>query len=164
MKRKLIDERGRIFGLVSVIDILAILVVIVLAFAVYTRFFSREQTAISVENDTFTYELRVNGVRTWTVDAFQEGDRLYNSENGVYLGQVTGVSYEPAVQEARLTDGTYVLAPVEDRYDMLLTIEVDGLVNGERYFASRTYELNVNARVSIITKYCATTGTVWSIG
>lgn len=72
--KKLVDEKGRLFGKVSLIDIFVILFALVLAVAVYLRFFTNETTSLRGENDTFTYTLRVNGVRSWTVDGFREGD------------------------------------------------------------------------------------------
>ena len=164
MRRKLVDEQGRIFGAVSVIDILVVLVVIVLAFAVYTRFFERAETAVSSSaQNTFTYEMRVPAVRQGTMESFRVGDKVYDSENDAVLGIITDIAVEDAMKETRLADGSYVLAPVQNRYDITLTIEASGLVADGRYYASKTYEINANAKLDFYTKYCTTTGLVWSI-
>ena len=52
--KKLVDEKGRLFGKVSLIDIFVILFALVLAVAVYLRFFTNETTSLRGENDTCT--------------------------------------------------------------------------------------------------------------
>ena len=164
MKRKLIDEQGRIFGIVSVIDILVVLVVIVLGFAIYTRFFERAETSLSSsKQDEFTYEMRVAAVREGTRDSFRVGDGVYDNENGAFLGIITKIDVNEAMKDARLSDGTYVFSKVQDRYDVTLTIEADGLISDGRYYASKTYEINTNTKLDFYTKYCTSTGVIWRI-
>lgn len=163
MKRKLIDEKGRLFGAVSLIDILAVLIVVVLGFAVYTRFFTKEATAVAAVNDTFEYDLRIENVRMLTIDALREGDRIYDTDNDIYLGTITGIEYEDALVESKLADGTYAYAPAENRYDVTLHITAEGLVSSGRYYASRSFEISANAQVWFHTKYCSTSGFVWEI-
>lgn len=164
MKRRLIDEQGRIFGVVSVIDILVVLIAVLLCFAVYTRFFVKAETSVSsAAQDKFTYEIMVASVREGTKNNLRIGDLVYESENGALIGVITDVSYKDAVTETPLSDGTYVLGPVQDRYDVLLTVEADGLISDGRYYASKTYEINANSKLDFFTKYCTSAGVVWSI-
>ena len=163
MKRKLIDEKGLIFGRISAIDILVVLVVLVLCAAIYMRFFTKTETAAFVQNDSFSYQINMRQVRMSTYDALQIGDVVYDNENGTRLGVITGMTYTPSMAELPLSDGTFVYAPVENRFDILLDIEADGLVSGNSYYASRIYEINVNSRVEFYTKYCLSSGVLWSI-
>jgi hypothetical protein len=162
-KVKIIDEKGRLFGKISLIDILVVVIVVVLAFAVYTRFFQKEQTAVAVSNDTFTYELKIKSVRDLTANALQVGDVLYDSDNETYLGKISNISVTPSYTESVTADGVYVVAPMENRYDVVLTIDSEGLISAGRYYASRTYELSVNASVGFHTKYLTASAFVWSI-
>ena len=164
MKRKLIDDRGRLFGVISVIDIGIVLVAFVLAAAVYSRFFSAEVTSVEVESVSFTYQLKVGTVRSYTVDALKVGDILYEPENGVCLGEIKNITVTDAVSEAVGIDGAYTLVPVEDRCDMVLDIEASGLISNGRYYAGRTFELGANAGVDFYTKYCSSSGRVLSVG
>lgn len=164
MKRKIIDEKGKIFGVISAIDILVVIVLVVLGAAVYVRFFSSSTTAVSVaKDDAFTYQLNVQEVRYATYEALRVGDYLYDKENGTKLGQITDISCKPAMGDYPLADGTIVYAPVVDRYEVLLTISAEGMVSNGRYYASRIYEIMTNSRVEFYTKYCITSGLVWTI-
>ena len=161
--KKLIDEKGRIFGKVSLLDIFVVLFALVMVLAIYLRFFSNETTSIRTGSDTFTYTLRVNGVRMWTVDGFHVGDKLWDWENDIYLGTITGIETTPATWEYDLINGSLTVANSEGRYDLYLSVEVDGLIRDGRHYASRTYEVGVNGSMAVYTKYCSVTGTVWSI-
>ena len=163
MNKKLIDEKGRLFGAVSIVDLFAVLLVIVLAFAVYSRFFTKETTALAAVNDTFTYVLRVESVRQVTVDVLRVGDVIYDTDNDIKLGVITDIEYGDAMRESKRADGSYVYTPVENRYDVTLTISADGLISSGRYYASRSFEISANAQVWFHTKYCSTSGTVWEI-
>lgn len=164
MSVKLFDKNGRLFGKISVIDILVIVIVIVLGFAVYSRFFTKETTAVATVNDNFEYQICVKGVRQLTADALRVGDRLYDSEHDTYLGTITAVEVKDSYGEYATLDGEYVVAPIENRVDVILTLSAEGLVSAGRYYASRTYELGVNSSLTFYTKYCCTTGYVWSVG
>ena len=163
MKRKFIDEKGRFFGVVSIIDIIVVAVLIVLAAAVYMRFFASDAPVTSAEGNTFTYEVKVRATRQEIADMIQIGDQLYDEENEYFIGTVTGVNSEPAMQQMQLMDGTYVNAPVENRYDVYIEVETEGLVSNGRYYAGRSYEVSVNDSLQFYSKYISTTGIIWSI-
>ena len=163
MKRKIIDENGKFFGLVSLLDIGAVLLAAALAFAVYTRFFTVETTSVTVGSAPFTYELRIQNVRDINEDSLLPGDVLYSTENNVVLGSVTQVEMVESVAAGLRADGVYVTAPAEDRYDLIVQVEAEGIVSGGRYFASRTFEISPNESIDFYTKYYTSSGTVWSV-
>ncbi len=163
MKRKFIDEKGRFFGVASIIDIVVVAVVIVLAAAVYMRFFANEESVTEAAGSTFTYEIKARAVRQEVADMIKVGDQLYDEENRYYIGDVVNVSVEPAVQQMVLSDGTYVNAPVENRYDVYIEVETQGLISNGRYYAERSYEVSVNEGIQFLSKYVSTSGVIWSI-
>ena len=161
---KIIDEKGRLFGKVSLIDIFVVLFALVMVLAVYLRFFSNETTSIRTGGEKFTYTVKVEGVRQWTVDGFHVGDKMWDSDHDTYIGTITAVRSEPSTWEFELSDGTYQVASREGRYDLYLTVEAEGIIKNGRYYASRTYEVGTNSAVYLYTKYCSVTATVWSMG
>lgn len=162
---KRIDNKGRIFGKVSVIDLFVVVFALAMVFAFYLRFFRSETTSVRAEDaDTFTYTVKIDGVRQWTVDGFHEGEQVWDSDNDTLLGTIKEIEAVPATAEVSLVNGTTVVTEKDNRFDIYLTIEADGLIseNG-RYFASRTYELGVNTPIYLYTKYCWVSGTVWDL-
>lgn len=164
MSRKILDEKGRLFGRINIIDVIVIIVAIVLVCGVYVKFSRNERTA-SVTSDlqTVTYQLEIKGVRNGIAGNLREGDLIWNEENGVQLGRITGVSVNGAKQANALADGTYVLGNVEDRFDVVLTIEGGCQIVNGRYYIERSDEISVNHEKKAYTKYCKFTGTVIGI-
>lgn len=162
-KRKLLDERGRLFGVISAVDILAVLLAAALAVMAYMRFFSGGEANVS--DDRFvpvTYQIRLERVREFTARAFREGDRLL-SDSGEDMGVIRDIQTGPAVQAVSTTDGQIRNMTSETYVEVILTVTADGSVNGDRYYAGRTFELGVNGQVNFTTKYVSTSGVIWDV-
>lgn len=165
MKRKLFDEDGRLFGKISLVDVMAVCLVLLVAMMVYVRFFTGGGEVISGSSDvTFTYTIVVPEVRSFTVDAMKVGDELYVEDDGVDLGKITDIRADQCMSREDTPDGRVVLMPVEGRYDVTITVEATGLVSSGRYYAARSYELNPNLEVKFYSKYVSATGRVKTVG
>ena len=87
---KVIDHNGRLFGKISVIDVLVILVVIALAGALYVKN-SRPHTSASVTTQTITYQVLVEGAQNYLKENIHVGDKVYDlnySSGGSALGSL----------------------------------------------------------------------------
>jgi FlaG/FlaF family flagellin (archaellin) len=159
---KIIDENGRLFGKISVIDIAVILVVAVVATAAYLKFNVIGETATSVKTTPTTYTVLVRGIRQTTADMFRPGDAVYN-ESGLTLGEVAAVETAPATTLATLQDGRYIISGIEERVDMTITVSANCSRSAGRFFVERTYELNVNSDYNLRSKYVTVYGTLMTI-
>lgn len=164
---KVIDQNGRLFGKISVIDLLVVAVVIVLAAALHFKS-GQTHTGITVTEQPITFQLRVRGVRSYVVDAIRVGDGLYDqnySSGGRALGEITDIQVErdPGTTMAYLNDGTVALIDTDDTVDLLITVKGQGLLNGKSYSVNRVYDLAVNSARAYYTRTSQFTGTVASI-
>ena len=162
---KIIDRNGRLFGKISIIDLLVILVVLVMAAALYVKTNHKEITSTTTVNTPITYQMLVRGVRTYVADAVQAGDLIYDPDrsSGGALGTITAVELQDGGKLAEFKDGTIETVPVEDGVDMLLTIEGSGLISDGRYIINRVYDIGVNSSRTFATKYAQFTGTIVQI-
>lgn len=162
---KIIDRNGRLFGKISVIDLLVIAVVIVMAAALYVKNNHKDITSTSVANTPITYQVLVSGVRNYVADAVREGDLLYDQvySSGGTLGTITTIEELPSGKLAEFKDGTVDIVPVEDGVNLLLTVEGSGLISEGRYLLNRVYALGINSSRSYYTKYAQFNGTVVNI-
>lgn len=162
---KLIDHNGRLFGKISVIDVLVVAVVAVLAVALSFKS-SQTHTGTNVSNDSITYQVLVSGVRTYVAEAIQCGDQMYDQDrtSGGSLGTITDIEVMDGTKLAELQDGTVEMVPVADGQTLLLTIEGSGIVSEGRYLLNRIYDLGVNSSRNFYTPYAQFTGTITSIG
>lgn len=162
---KIIDRNGRLFGKISVLDVLVIAVVLVLAGALYMKNNHREITSTATSDAPITYQVLVTGVRTYVADAVREGDLVYDTDrsSGGTLGKIQTIEVLPGTKTAELNDGTVEAVPVEDGVNLLITIEGSGIISSGRYLLNRVYDLGVNSSRNFYTPYVQFTGTVAAI-
>lgn len=165
---KIIDRNGRLFGRISVIDVLVILVVLVMAVALHFKG-QQTHTGTTVAEQPITFQIRVRGINDYVAAAIQEGDELYDqdySSGGRSLGEVAGIQVE-STPGTRLTeslgDGTYSMVEADGTVDLLITVRGQGLVNGKNYSLNRVYNLGVNSSRNYYTRRAVFVGTVAGI-
>ena len=167
MKKKLVDENGRLFGRISVIDLGVIAVILVCAAALYTKFSAAPIVSPSVPMDTIEYQVFVTNVGQSRLDSLQVGDFLYDKDNdtGSHVGVITGIQVEDCVIPAMRQDGTYVMATADERFNVTLSITAVGKVDEDgRIFLNRTTEVGSGAVINYYTRACLFTGTVMEMG
>lgn len=156
------DKSGKIRGKFSIIDILVILLIIVAIIGFTTRFGSG--ITKSVTSDVhFKYVIKVEGVRSYTVDALQKKGVVTDKRALEYVGDVVDVKAQDAKVNSILSDGTMRLVTQPERYDCYVTIEANGRESDDGYILKDTTELSVGREVELITKYVHTSGTIESI-
>ena len=154
---KIIDNNGRLFGKISVIDVLVILVVAVMAFALHTKNNSLSVTSTSTPGTTITLTVLAENLDLQVADAVAVGDKMYDKDHstGGAIGTITAVERLDATKTEKLGDGTYAQLTNADGCNLLITLECSGSVNEGRYSINRVYELGVNANRSFYTPYSA---------
>ena len=161
--RKIIDDRGRLFGRFSVIDVIVVIVAVVLVFAFYTKFNIHITPLGSRDTIEISYTFIVPTVRMATVNHLRVGDKVYVHDTGAHTGTISRIEIADAEMPENLLDGTYIMTGAEDRYDVTLTIDAECSVSNGRYYIDRTFELRANGEFRFITKYNDITGTVMAI-
>lgn len=129
----MIDKKGKLFSKISVVDIIVILAIClaVVGFAYKMR---SGDSKVSIKSDTAVQvEFKAKTVRDYSVNAAEVGAYLYETK-GQKLGKIIKVETKPAHRLINIGDGRQVNAPIDNRYDMYITIEGDGQVdNGGVY-------------------------------
>lgn len=129
----MIDQKGKLFSRVSVIDLIILLILAISIGGVCYKLASSSE-AVAIKADTaFEVVLRVNNVRSYTIDAIQVNDEVYE-QHASLVGTVTAVDARPAKTLVSLADGTQVYGEVEGRCDVDVTLHCVGRVNDSGYF------------------------------
>lgn len=118
---------------------------------------ARQQSAVP-----FSLEIKVTGLRQYSVDAIQEGDILYEDEGKASVGTITAKRVEPAESKATFPDGTIDTVPVEDRFDVYLTVSASG-VKKDGVFHTGSYRFRQNDNILFYTKYSIWSGRIMEI-
>ena len=171
--RPFIDRNGRIFGLISVVDLLVLVFLVLAGVSLYLKanVLDTTETVQTGQDpssmDTISVQVLVSNVPDYVADALAVGDQVYDQGNfdaGV-LGTIADIQISDSSYVATLSSGLRaVVAGAEDYCNILLTLEcpyteVNGftMVNGN-------YPLGVNAARTFFTKYTSFGGTVTQIG
>lgn len=162
--KKIIDENGRLFGRISIIDVIVIAVVAVLAAALYTKDTAVPIAGISDPLQPITYKVSVTNMPAGRLEGLREEDVLYDRETGNPVGIIREIQVEDCVISMLKADGTYVMAPVEDRYDVTLTVDAQAMVDERgHYYVERASLVAVGWSMNFNTKASTFAGTITEI-
>jgi|GEM_PF-3489450 len=145
------------------VDALIIVAVIIVAVGVFWRMTGQVQSATSTSS-TFTYTVEVKEVRQMTVDAMQKSVGMKFNMNDKArtddMGTLQSVAVNPAMRPLSKANGDTVAAEVPDRYDMILTFQLNGQVNDLGYYTPQLSNIGAGASVIIRSKYVQVNGTI----
>ncbi len=157
------NKDGKIKGKFNIIDALVLLLIIATAVGIFARYGSRITAAVKSDEE-FVYEIRVQSVRQYTIDALMETmntkSRMSDKKATVDLGEITDVRVEDATILSEKADGTMTYAPQEDRYTAYVTIKTRGKESDNSYITADSEELSVGRQTEIYSKYVHTSGEI----
>jgi len=152
---KLIDKKGKLFGRINVIDFSVIVVIVLLVLGAIYKFgiVNNSAEAGSTATQPINYKVLVLNTRWYSYDNIKVGDMLYDKTSGNSIGKIVDVSNEPAFDLVERPNGTALLGEVENRINIILTVEAEGIITSRGHFVNKTYELLIGAKKKFYTKY-----------
>ena len=146
----MIDEKGRLFKRVSIIDILLLVAIIVVAAGFAYREISPRLQLIINPTDVFYITLESNRLRGVNVDAIDYGDIMFRLHDTHPMGTVVGMTVGPAVEILQRADGSAVLVEMEERYRIVLTLEARGSITETGYFVNGTDHIAPGSEIILV--------------
>ncbi len=157
----MIDEKGKLFGKISVIDFLVILVFLAVIAGTAYKLFGSDELSVT-KNDTFTTVVRIDGVKAFYLDALHTGEAVYEL-NGGKIGTVTKIETQP-YQAIFSGDKEGAYLTYENRYTIFLTLATEGTVNSSGFYAEGNRQLFSGGSISIQSRLFAnTTATIYAV-
>ena len=157
----LIDQKGKLFGKISIIDILVIVILVAGCFGAYLTYKKVKGGAVLTENkgivrqdgtlDTLEVRMRLEAVRDMTKDAIHSGDEVFAKDTGKYIGEVVRVETEPATEVVSGFDGTAYEAVIPDKIDVIMIVHVPGKRTDSGYFTSNNLHITYDSAFEIKT-------------
>lgn len=123
---KIIDEKGRLFGLINVIDLIIIVVLVMLIGGGVKRMKNPEievEEKEKGEEKLATITLEVDKVREHIVDGIVVGDDLYHDKKGGKFGEIIDKQVENQKERVKGSNGEYEYKDVPGRYKVTLIIK-----------------------------------------
>lgn len=134
------------------IDGLVIAVIVLLIAGTCLKFFVLDSTNIARGTVPLSYQIEILGIRQFSVDMIQVGDTVYDDEGKGAVGVITDIEVSPAETTTTFPDGTARRVPVEDRFDVTLTLSANAMPDGDAYKIG-TYQMQVNRSTLYFTKF-----------
>ena len=115
-------KNGKLFGKINLFDLLVIVLILLLVFGIGYKFLvlDKEEASNTVE---VTYDLKIETVRDVTVNSFRVDDTVYQYTMEETIGKVANVASVPATEPFNTLSGETMEAPVQDRYDVIVTVK-----------------------------------------
>lgn len=152
----MIDKNGKLFGKISIVDLLILILVAVLAIGLIFRVVNK--SAIS-GNSNFKTVLKIEDVRQFTVDAIQVGDVIYE-QHANEIGVVSNVEIGEATEIMEDMKGEAFLAPLDQRYNLIITLDTTGRISDKGYYANGNRQLSIGGDLPIQSKYVYTSSRI----
>ena len=155
-----IDEKGRLFGKVSVIDILAIALIAVGIAGAGVAYKKIKAGGVLTENkaiikqdnqDMLEVTMRISEVRSFTVDAIKVGDEVFAADTGKYFGEIKEVAIEEATRTGADIYGQIFEGVLPERYDVVLKVAVPGKLTDSGYLTANNLHIVYDAAMEIKT-------------
>ncbi len=162
--KRIIDENGRLFGRISVIDVGVLVLAVVLVAAFITKDEVTPIAVIAAPMQDVSYEVAITNMPQGRLESLREGDTLYDGETKYAIGTVAGVEAEACVTSLLKADGTYVMAPIEGRYNVILHVDAKAMVDERQHiYVNRTNHIAVGLSLDLYTKTSQFGGTIVGI-
>lgn len=161
----MIDANGKLFGKISIVDLIVVLAVLIAMGGIYVRFYGGPTKTV-VQNSTFYYTMSVKNIRASNRDALLKsigGNFYLNEKITGDMGKLIDAETLPADTSLEKVTGEIITAKIPERYDMILTFEMNGKVNDRGYFSPSLEDISAGIAYNIKGKYSAVTGTIQSV-
>lgn len=148
---KFIDEKGRIFGIINIIDLFIILIVIIIGLGIFKFQDIRESVNIfdTSEKVDIYITYNINDVRMASYEGIKIGDVFYVKDTNQIIGEVIYKSYSNSKISTIDSNGKFVYSEVPDHYDVLFKIKAKGsyndtkvTINGKDIHIGESTEIN----------------------
>jgi len=136
----IIDDKGRLFGKISLIDIFVVIILVLVFMVVYLNIGTNSKAAVRENEQPIRITFYKEALEDFTVDALEVGARVENDTNGTFMGNIVDIEVGESINYMPDVNGQEVASPMEGYSSVKITTEVMGrlsegaaLLNGNLY-------------------------------
>lgn len=122
---KIINEKGKLFGLINIIDLVIILCVVLVGAAVVYKFAAPAATDVIAPKSDMIVTMRVRGAMDYLdaeVTKLTPGTRLVAGSDYIADAEVVSVESVPYLAAVTTADGKVVTAEDPQKSDLIITV------------------------------------------
>ena len=157
---KIINEKGKLFGIINVVDLLVLVAAIAVVAGVGYKLFAKQIKEVASPQVSLTMTVRVRGATPFLVNS-QVGKSLVNG-NSYVNAQITDMKIDDYNQQVTTADGRIVTATDPEKKDLVFTITTK-VSKGTPAPAIGTQEVRAGRTFIVKTNDFETTGNIDSV-
>ncbi|MCF6460444.1 DUF4330 domain-containing protein [Clostridium sp. Cult3] len=157
---KIINEKGKLFGIINIIDLIVLLVIVLLVGGGVKRM--KKNPAAVAETKKALITIEVSDIRTPTVDGIVVGDPLYHYDKGEKIGEIVDKKIEAYKEPVESGDGKWILAEVPEKYVVLMTVEAEVKENPDVVIAGGE-QIRIGTQFKLKNRNVAVLGTILGV-
>lgn len=147
---KIIDDKGRLFGKLNILDLGIILMILALGLAGFYKL-KADNVATFIKPKPVDIKVIVRAREETSLNEIKVGDILKEYDTGIVLGEIKSIDIKPAKIEVKTADGQVKLAEIPERYDFYIDINGSATIN-ENAIVSGNKELRIGNKLVLRTK------------
>lgn len=146
---KIIDKKGRLFGLINIVDLLIIVLLLALVAVGVKRFGNKAAVGeATTKKGVITAEIK--DVRDVTAKNVKVGDPIYDYDKGTLIGKILTTEVEAYKDETEY-QGKFFNAEVPDKYRVIVTLDAD-VKETQDFYQVGTEQIRIGAEMRIKNK------------
>lgn len=147
----MLDSSGRLFGKVSILDILVAVAALAVALGFLLSHVTEQGALFVSPTEEFYVVFESNRMRPVVADALAVGDAVFRRHGGQPIGVVTHIGERrPAVELMLFGDGTAAYVEMEGRYRFEFTVRAYGSVTPMGYFVNGNDHIAPGSGVEVV--------------
>lgn len=157
---KIIDKKGRLFGLINIVDLLIIILLLALVAVGVKRFGNKAAVGeATTKKGLITAEIK--DVRDVTAKNVKVGDPIYDYDKGTLIGKILTAEVEPYKDKTEY-QGKFFNSEVPGKYRVIMTIDAD-VKETQDFYQVGTEQIRVGAEMRIKNKSISSFMTILGI-
>lgn len=149
---KIVNEKGKLFGIINIVDLAVLLIVLLLAYAAAVKFSGGQiNTPITSSRKTVTVTIKAPSKSDIMLDVFKKGDQLMYGNTFIDGAYIQKVENKPTMVNVQLPTGEIVPTPDPVYKDIFITFAapVDA---GSNVLKVGSSELRIGLQFNLYTK------------
>lgn len=162
---KIINEKGKLFGIINIVDLLVLLAVIAVAAGIGYKLFASQIQEVTAQQVSMTVTVRVRGATPFLVAEVERNSQVGKqlvSGNSYVSAKITDMEIQDYRQQVTTADGRIVTALDPDKKDLVFTIETT-VAKGTASPSIGTQEVRAGRTFIVKTNDFETTGNIDSV-
>lgn len=162
---KIINEKGKLFGVINIVDLLVLVAAIAVIAGVGYKLFAPQIAEATSKQVPMTVVVRVRGATPFLVEEVERNSQVGKkivSGSSYTEAVITDMQIEPYDQQVTTADGQIVTARDPDKRDLVFTIETT-VAEGTAAPSIGTQEVRAGRTFIVKTNDFETTGNIDSV-